>query len=84
MSDVQYSTESRHASRNPTPVHAQNESAARPAARQSRRSTKKSTKPAGVSFTAAAIPTSAPRGQRGPATKQSAVTSAISATLTCP
>jgi hypothetical protein len=66
------------------PVHAQNESAARPAARQSRRRTKNSTKPAGVSFTAAAIPTSAPRGQRGPTIRQSADTSAISATLTCP
>jgi hypothetical protein len=81
MTEVQYSTESRHANRNPKPVHAQNESAARPAARQSRPSTKNSTKPAGVSFTAAAIPTSAPRG---PTTRQSAATNAIRATLTCP
>jgi hypothetical protein len=84
MTDVQYPTESCHASRNPMPVHAQNESAARPAARQSRRSRKNSTNAAGVSFAAAAIPTSAPRGQRGPTTRQSAATSAISATLTCP
>jgi hypothetical protein len=45
---------------------------------------KSKTKAAGVSFTADAIPVSTPRGQRGELTRQSAATSAISATLTCP
>jgi hypothetical protein len=61
-----------------------NDTVAALTAGQSRRSRKNSTNAAGVSFTAAARPTSAPRRQRGAAVRQSAATRAISATLTWP
>ncbi len=82
--DVQYRTESCQASAKPAAVQAANETADVPAARRSPRHRKNSTNAAGVSFTAAARPTSAPRGQRTPGSRQSAATSAISRTLTWP
>ena len=62
--DVQYRTESCQSSAKPAAVQAANERADVPAARRSPRHRKNSTNAAGVSFTAAARPTSAPRGQR--------------------
>jgi len=82
--DVQYRTESCQASRKPAAVAAAKETPAVPAARRSPRHRKNSTNAAGVSFTAAARPTAAPRGQRTVGARQSTDTSAISAMLTWP
>jgi hypothetical protein len=81
---VQNRTEFDQLTRNPTAVAHRNDTPAVSAARRSPRSRKNNTKTAGVSFTAAATPTSAPRGQRGPRTRQSATTSAINSALTWP
>jgi hypothetical protein len=82
--DVQYRTESCQASGKPAAVQAAKETAAVPAARRSPRHRKNSTNAAGVSFTAAARPTSTPRGQRTAGSRQSSDTSAISTMLTWP
>ena len=84
MTDVQNRTESCQASAKPAALTAAKEAAAVSAARRSPRHRKNSTNAAGVSFTAAATPTSAPRGQRTSGRRQSADTSAIKAMLTWP
>lgn len=84
MTLVQYSAESCQSQARPAPLNARNDTAEPVRPRQSRRSRKNSANAAGVSFTAAAKPVSVPRGQRVPGSRQSSVTSAISATLTWP
>src|SRR6185295_18255972 len=69
---------------NPRPVATAAVTTVTSAARRSRRSRKYNTNAAGVSFTAAAIPTSSPRGQRVRDARQSTATSAISTRLTWP
>jgi hypothetical protein len=80
----QKASDSRGATANPTAVAASPDTAAVTTARRSPRSSRNSTNAAGVSLTAAAIPISRPRGQRGCRTRQSAATRAMSSRLTCP
>lgn len=81
---VQYRIESCQSRMSPAPVTAANETAVVLAARRSFRTRKNKMKAAGVSLTAAARPTRAPRGQRGPGCRQSTATKAISTMLTWP
>ena len=84
MVAVQYSTESRQASANPSRVAIAKDAAATSTARMSRRRTKYSRNTAGVSFSAIASPTRAPRGHGVRRGTQSAITRVIRTTLIWP
>ena len=81
---VQYSSESRQANATPASVATTADAAVTTSARVSRRSRKYSRNTAGVSLSAIASPSSMPRGHGVLRGTQSAMTSVISTTLTCP
>ncbi|GAB3870130.1 hypothetical protein GCM10029964_004000 [Kibdelosporangium lantanae] len=81
---VQYATDGPGANAKASAAQPRKVTADHIAARYSLRSKKNNTNTAGVSFTAAATPTSTPRGQRGLRARQSSVTSAIRTMLIWP
>jgi hypothetical protein len=81
---VQYVTDGPGASTKANAAQARKVAADQIAARYSLRNKKKTMKTPGVSLTAAAMPTSTPRGQRGLRARQSSVTNAINTMLIWP
>src|SRR5207248_1655837 len=80
----QYRTDAVGATRKPTRLATAALTTVTTAERKSRRTRKNNTNAAGVSLTAAAIPTSTPRGHFGRSTRQSSATSVISTMFTWP